>query len=117
MKSLPLTRAAWDATRARLSAAMGLPRVPTEADRIGGGVHVPLALCATTEPCESVALDDGSFEAVVPPELEVRLSAPERAQLRAVTVRRGVREQTEQFEEPDPTLREADLSLLRALGR
>lgn len=102
MKSLPLTRAAWDATRARLSAAMGLPRVPTEADRVGGGIHVPLELCATTEPCESVALDDGSYEAAVPLELEAHLSAPERSKLRAVTVRRGAREQREQFEEPDP---------------
>lgn len=87
MKSLPLTRAAWDATRTRLSAALGLPRVPTETDRVGGGVHVPLELCATTEPCESVALDDGSYEAVVPPELESHLTVGDRAKLRAGTGR------------------------------
>lgn len=83
-KALPLTRAAWPTLRARLVAAMGLPRVPTEADRVGGGIHVPFALAATTE---AVEYDETTGEAIVPAELEAMLTVGERAALRAQTHR------------------------------
>lgn len=63
---------------------MGLPRVPTEADRVGGGIHVPFALAATTE---AVEYDETTGEAIVPAELEARLTPGERLLLRAQTQR------------------------------
>lgn len=87
MRALPLTRAQAITLRAKLNTALGLPRVPTDADEIGGGIHVPRELCATTEACEILALADGTHEAIVPAEYERHLSASERTRLRAPTVR------------------------------
>lgn len=85
IRALPLTRAQAVALRARLRTALGLPRAATEADRVGGGIHVPLELAATTEALELFDLLDGSLEALVPPELEARLTAGERTRLRDAT--------------------------------
>ncbi len=84
MKAIARTKAQADALRARLRAALGLPRIPTEADRVGGGIHVPLADAATTE---AVEYDEDAGEVLVPDELEARLTGPERAALRAPTLR------------------------------
>lgn len=84
MKAIPLTRAAALALRAKLRTALGYPRAAVEADRRGGGIHVPLELAGTTE---AVEYDEGAGEVLVPVELEARLSATERSKLRAPTVR------------------------------
>jgi hypothetical protein len=80
VKTLLTTREAASAIRARLRAELGLPRVATEADRVGGGVHVPLELCVTTEAVEALERD-GVVEVLVPPALEARLTKAERGAL------------------------------------
>jgi hypothetical protein len=67
-----------DGLRARLRTELGYPKQATEADRAGGGHHVPLHLCATTEAVEV----DAAGEAIIPPEFEARLRGEERAVLR-----------------------------------
>ncbi len=84
MKQLPRTKVEAAALRARLRTALGLPRAATEADRVGGGIHVPLELCVTTE---AVEYDEAEGVLLVPPELEERLSKAERDALAPLVAR------------------------------
>lgn len=86
-KALPLSRAQKTALRTKLNAALGLPKTATEADRVGGGIHVPLERCVTLEAVEIIDLADDTSEALVPVELERFLSATDRTRLRAPTQR------------------------------
>ena len=81
--SLTLTQAR--ALRTRLNTALGYPRTPTAADRVGGGVHTPLDEARTLH---AVAIEDHPSDAtkalVVMRDLPTnRLNAGERAALLA----------------------------------
>lgn len=84
MKALPRTKTQAAALRARLRTALGLPRVAVESDRVGGGIHVPLAEVVTRE---AVSYDEAEGVVLVPPELEARLTAGERSALVAPAAR------------------------------
>lgn len=82
---LPLTRLQALALRARLNAALGYPRTPTAADRVGGGTHTPLDEARTLH---AVAIEDHPTDPaqvlVVMRDLPLaRLNAGERAALLA----------------------------------
>lgn len=80
---LPLTRAQALALRTRLNTALGFPRTPTAADRVGGGTHTPFDEARTLH---AVAIEDHPTDAtkalVVMRDLPTnRLNAGERAAL------------------------------------
>lgn len=82
---LALTRAQALVLRVRLNAALGYPRTPTAADRVGGGTHTPLDEAVTLH---AVAIEDHPTDAtralVVMRDLPLaRLNAGERAALLA----------------------------------
>jgi hypothetical protein len=57
---LALTRLQALALRARLNTALGYPRTPTAADRVGGGTHTPLDEARTLH---AVAIEDHPSDA------------------------------------------------------
>lgn len=80
---IPLTKLQALALRTRLDAALGFPRTPTAADRVGGGVHTPFADAITQH---AVAIEDHPTDAtralVVMRNMPTnRLNAGERAAL------------------------------------
>jgi hypothetical protein len=81
VKTLTATREGAADIQARLRAELGLPRVATEADRVGNGVFAPVETVVTVEAVEALE-QDGAIEVLVPPELEARLMLLERAALR-----------------------------------
>lgn len=86
MKALPRTKTQAAALRARLRTALGLPRVAVESDRVGAGIHVPLAEVVTRE---AVSYDEVEGVVLVPAELEARLTRAERDALAPVAARLG----------------------------
>jgi len=82
---LALTKLQALALRTRLNTALGYPRTPTAADRVGGGTHTPLDEARTLH---AVAIEDHPSDAtralVVMRDLPLaRLNAGERAALLA----------------------------------
>lgn len=80
---LQLTLTQARALRSRLNTALGYPRTPTAADRVGGGTHTPLDEARTLH---AVAIEDHPSDAtkalVVMRDLPTnRLNAGERAAL------------------------------------
>ena len=85
MAYLQLTRAQALALRARLNTALGYPRTPTEADRVGGGAFTPLDEAVTQH---AVAIEDHPTDTdtklvVLRAALVARLNAGEKTALLA----------------------------------
>ena len=64
---------------ARINTALGYPRVATEADRVGGGVHVPLALGDTPRWAFIARLSDGTVGVRIKARVVSRLTAAQQA--------------------------------------
>lgn len=69
------TRAQATAARDRLHNRLGLPRVATEAERIGAGPHTPVAQCVTTRWAFVARLSDGRFALRIKPRVLRHLTA------------------------------------------
>lgn len=63
----------------RINTALGYPRVPTESDRVGGGVHVPLAQAGTARWSYLARLSDGRVGVRIKPWVVSRLTAGQQA--------------------------------------
>ena len=63
----------------RINTALGYPREATEDDRVGGGVHVPLALAGTTRWAYVARLSDGTFGVRIKAWVVSRLTAGQQA--------------------------------------
>lgn len=66
----------------RLNTHFGYPRAATEGDRIGGGVHVPLAEVPVTVRWSFIArLSDGTFGVRIKQRIVSRLTAAQEARV------------------------------------
>jgi hypothetical protein len=63
----------------RINNALGYPREATEGDRVGGGIHVPLAQAGTTRWAHVARLSDGTFGVRIKARVVSRLTAPQQA--------------------------------------
>jgi hypothetical protein len=63
----------------RLNTSLGYPREATEEDRVGGGIHVPLAQAGTTRWAHVARLSDGTFGVRIKARVVWRLTAPQQA--------------------------------------
>ena len=60
---------------ARINTELGYPRAATEADRVGGGIHAPLALCDTPRWAYIARLSDGTVGVRIKARVVSRLTA------------------------------------------
>lgn len=67
------------ASLTRINNALGLPRAAVEADRIGGGIHVPLEHAGTTRWAHLARLSDGTVGVRIKPRVVSRLTAGQQA--------------------------------------
>jgi hypothetical protein len=63
----------------RINTALGYPREAIEDDRVGGGIHVPLALAGTTRWAHVARLSDGTFGVRIKARVVAHLTAPQQA--------------------------------------
>lgn len=63
----------------RVNNAFGYPRNATESDRVGGGIHVPLALAGTARWAHVARLSDGTFAVRIKPWVVSRLTTAQQA--------------------------------------
>lgn len=63
----------------RINNALGLPRAAVEADRVGGGVHVPLEQAGTLRWAHLARLSDGTVGVRIKPGVFARLTAGQQA--------------------------------------
>ena len=63
----------------RINTALGYPRVATEADRVGGGIHAPLAACGTPRWAFIARLSDGTVGVRIKARVVSRLTAAQQA--------------------------------------
>lgn len=79
MKILRGTEAEIGAMRTRIDGEKGYPKQATEADRQGGGIHVPLEMCRTETSFAIDVAEDGSATAWIK-ETQVELLKPTEAE-------------------------------------
>lgn len=64
---------------ARINTALGYPRAASEADRVGGGIHAPLALAGTPRWAYIARLSNGQVAVRIKARVVSRLTAAQQA--------------------------------------
>lgn len=64
---------------ARINTALGLPRAATQADRVGGGIHAPLASAGTARWAHIARLSNGQIGVWIKARVVSRLTAAQQA--------------------------------------